>query len=314
MERRRTPMERPTHRTCDTGRMLDARLPHLPQDWSVWAFSDAHGVTSALARALQQASLIDEERRWIAPPGTALVGCGDYIDRGADVRGMVALLRRLQDEAAASGGAVVLARGNHEIMPLMVRRGQHEWLETWLEYGGVATAAAYGCDGSGVAQAERMAATIEACAPGFFEWLESLPQAVRWRDVLFVHGGLAPGFGPDDLGVSTEEHLWVRSGYFDTPWDSGEFERYRAAGIERVVFGHTPQWQGPTLFHDGHSLDIDTNAVGNPSMPDGAAQQLTLVGLGDSTSFSDACFITVDTTDAPDTMRATGDRMPCRPL
>lgn len=284
--------------------MPKARLPHIPHDWDVWAFSDVHGVTSALAEALQQAGLVDASRRWMAPPRTALVGCGDYIDRGGDVRGTVAMLRRLQDEAAAAGGAVVLARGNHEIMPLMVRRGEHEWLETWLEYGGRATAAAYGCDGAGVAHAERMTALIEACAPGLFEWLEGLPQAVRWRDVLFVHGGLAPGFGPRDLGVSTEEHLWVRSGFFDTPWDSDEFERYRAAGIARVVFGHTPQWHGPTLFHEGHSLDIDTNAVGNPSMPAGAAQQLTLVGLGGSTSFDDARFVTIDTTGAPDTMRA----------
>lgn len=283
--------------------MLDARLPHLPPDWTVWAFSDAHGVTSALRSGLQQAGLLDEDAHWMAPPGTALVGCGDYIDRGGDVRGTVALLRRLQHEAAAAGGAVVLARGNHEIMPLMVRRGQQEWLETWLEYGGLATAEAYGCDQAGVAHPERMTGAIEACAPGFFEWLESLPQAVRWRDVLFVHGGLAPGHGPDDLGTTTEEHLWVRSGFFDTPWDSGAFDRYRAAGIERVVFGHTPQWHGPTLFHDGHSLDIDTNAVGNPSMPEGAAQQLTLLGLGASASFGDARFVTVETRHAPDTMR-----------
>jgi 3',5'-cyclic AMP phosphodiesterase CpdA len=284
--------------------MRDARLPHIPSDWAVWAFSDVHGVTSALASALQQAGLVDADQRWIAPERTALVGCGDYIDRGGDVRGTVALLRRLQGEALAAGGAVVLARGNHEVMPLMVRRGQHEWLETWLEYGGLATAAAYGCDGAEVAQARRMAAAIEACAPGFFEWLEALPQAVRWRDVLFVHGGLAPGYGPDDLGIDTDEHLWVRSGFFDTPWDSREFELYRAAGIERVVFGHTPQWHGPALFHDGHSLDIDTNAVGNPSMPDGAAQQFTLLGLADSASFDDARFITIETSTAPDTMRA----------
>ncbi len=283
--------------------MFDARLPHLPDDWTVWAFSDAHGVTSAFASALTQAGLIDAEQRWIAPPRTALVGCGDYIDRGGDVRGLVALLRRLQGQAAEAGGAVVLARGNHEIMPLMVRRGEHEWLATWLEYGGDATASAYGCDQAGVAHVERMASSIEACAPGFFEWLESLPHAVRWRDVLFVHGGLAPGYGPHDLGVTTEEHLWVRSGFFDTAWDSGSFDAYRAAGIERVVFGHTPQWEGATLFHEGHSLDIDTNAVGNPSMPDGAVQELTLLGLADSDTFADARYVTIPTRGAPDTMR-----------
>ena len=113
----------------------------------------------------------------------------------------------------------------------------------------------------------RMVAHLESCAPGLFAWLDRLPHAVRWRDVLFVHGGLPPGRAPEDLGATTDEHLWIRSGFFDTPWDEGEFDVYRAAGIDRVVFGHTPQWAGPTLFHEGHSLDIDTNAVGNPRMP-----------------------------------------------
>ena len=282
--------------------MFDPRLPHVPDDWTVWAFSDAHGVTSALLRALEQAGLVDGRARWVAPPRTALVGCGDYIDRGGDVRGMVALLRRLQQEAPQAGGAVVLARGNHEIMPLMVRRGEHEWLETWLEYGGEATAAAYGCDRDGITHPQRMAASIEACAPGFFDWLDSLPHAVRWRDVLLVHGGLPPGFGPDDLGVHTEEHLWVRSAFFDTAWDSGAFAAYQAAGIGRVVFGHTPQWGGVTRFHDGHSLDIDTNAVGNPRMPAGAVQELTLLRLSGDEVFDEVHTISVPTYEARDSM------------
>ena len=283
--------------------MLHPRLPRVPDDWTVWAFSDPHGVTSALTTALQTAGLIDAEGHWSAPPRTALIGCGDYLDRGGDIRGMVALLRRLQEEAPGGGGVVWPARGNHEAMPMMIRDGRHDWLETWLEYGGDATAAAFGCDGHDIADVTRVEAQLEACAPGLFAWLGSLPQAVRWRDVLFVHGGLAPGHGPDDLGVSTEDHLWVRSAFFDAPWDEADFDAYRAAGIERVVFGHTPQWDGPTLHHDGHSLGIDTNAVGNPRMPEGAVQELTLVGLGDGNTFADARIIRVETEGAPDTMR-----------
>ncbi len=162
--------------------------------------------------------------------------------------------------------------------------------------------AAFGCESSAAADPTRMMATLETCAPGLFDWFDSLAHAVRWRDVLFVHGGLAPGHSPDDLGVTTEEHLWVRSGYFDAPWESAEFEAYRAAGIERVVFGHTPQWDGPTLHHEGRSLGIDTNAVGNPRMPEHAVQQLTLVRLGDSDTFEDAHFVVVPTADAADTM------------
>jgi serine/threonine protein phosphatase 1 len=286
----------------DTLGMPDERLPRVPDDWRVWAFSDPHGVTSAFVTALQAAELIDHERRWMAPPRTALVGCGDYIDRGGDIRGMVELLRHLQTAAAAAGSVVHLARGNHEAMPLMVRTGATEWLDTWLYYGGEQTVEAYDCDPDALIDPERTTETMEACSPGLFDWMAAMPQAVRWRDVLFVHGGLAPGHALDDLGVTTEEHLWVRSGFFEQPWDDGDFAAYQRDGIDRVVFGHTPQPDGPMYFHDGHSLDIDTNAVGNPRMPAGAHQSLTLLGFEGDGSFEQARFVSIPTDDAPDTM------------
>jgi serine/threonine protein phosphatase 1 len=287
--------------------MSHPRIPRVPDDWTVWAFSDTHGVTSGLITALQAARLLDEALHWIAPPRTALIGCGDYLDRGRDARGLVNLLRRLQAEAARAGGAAWLARGNHEAMPLLVRAGAHEWLPTWLEYGGDATLASFGCGDAEARDAQLMAEHLEACAPGLFDWLDGLPQAVRWRDVLFVHGGLPPGQALEDLGATTQEHLWVRSAFFDTPWDEGDFEAYRAAGIDRVVFGHTPQWGGPTLFHEGHSLGIDTNAVGNPRMPAGAVQDLTLLGLAGEGSFESARIVTIPTAGAPDRMRRPHD-------
>ena len=195
------------------------RIARVPDDWTVWAFSDTHGVTSGLLAALRAAGLVDESLHWMAAARTALVGCGDYLDRGVDVRGLVALLRRLEREAATRGGRVILARGNHEAMPLMVRGGAHEWLETWLEYGGDATMASFDWPAVQGHDARGVVAHLESSAPGLFAWLEGLPHAVRWRDVLFVHGGLPPGRRLEDLGLTTDEHLWIRSGFFDTPWD-----------------------------------------------------------------------------------------------
>jgi hypothetical protein len=268
----------------------------------VWAFSDAHGVTSGLIAALQQAGILDEALHWIAPPRTALVGCGDYLDRGGDVRGLLELLRRLQAGAATSGGRVLLARGNHEAMPMMIREGAAEWLETWLEYGGDATLGAFGCRVDGASQASGLLDSLAVRAPWLFGWLEHLPHAVRWRDILFVHGGLPPGRTLGDLGTRTDDHLWVRSAFFDTPWETGAFDGFHRDGIERVVFGHTPQWSGPALFHGGRSLDIDTNAVGDPRMPPGAVQELTLVGLSGDGSFEAARTVAVPTRDAPERM------------
>ena len=283
--------------------MRDPRLPVLPDDWTVWAFTDVHGVTSALIEALRQAGIIDEALHWIAPPRTALVGCGDYIDRGGDVRGLLALVQHLQRVAADGGGAVLPARGNHEAMPLMIRGGAGEWLEVWREYGGDATLTSFGCRPAEATDGRGMTAQLDRCAPGLFDWLEGLPHAVRWRDVLFVHGGLPPNATLDDMGTTTDEHLWIRSGFYERPWLDGAFEAYRAAGVDRVVFGHTPQPGGPTTFHDGHSLDIDTNAVGDPRMGAGSVQELTLLGLCGDESFERARVVTVRTADAPERMR-----------
>ena len=96
----------------------------------------------------------------------------------------------------------------------------------------------------------------------------------------------------------------IRSGFFDRPWGSGAFDAYQRVGIERVVFGHTPQPDGPTLFHEGRSMNIDTNAVGNPHLPPGAAQALTLLGLDGDGAFEGARTIMIRTEDAPDASKS----------
>jgi serine/threonine protein phosphatase 1 len=285
--------------------MTGERIASVPDDWDVWAFSDPHGVTSGLAAALLQAGLVDSFLRWSAGAGTALVGCGDYVDRGADARGTLALLRRLQLEAA--GSRVVLLRGNHEEMLLHLRAGRSEWLTVWLAYGGHATLQSFGCAPADPLGDEEALGGIEAAAPGTFVWLESLAHAARWRDVIFVHGGLSPGHGPDDLGIVTDAHLWIRAEFFETPWQSGAFHAYRRAGVERVVYGHTPSPDGVRVLQGGRLLNLDSNACGNPRMPADARKMVTVVNLGNG-SFEGAPRVAVPTDAAPD--RAMAPELP----
>jgi serine/threonine protein phosphatase 1 len=283
------------------------RLVEIPPTWTVWAFSDPHGVTSGFGAALREAGLIDVGLRWIAPPGTALVGCGDYVDRGRDSRGTLALLRRLQGEAAAANSRVVLLRGNHEEMLIHLWAGRHQWLPVWLAYGGHATLESFGCDPADPMEDEAALRDVENAAPGTFDWLGSLAQAARWRDVIFVHGGLPPDHGPDDLGTITDAHLWIRSEFFETPWESGAFDSYLRAGVERVVFGHTPGADGAQVLQGGRLLNLDSNACGNPRMPADARLMVTLVQVGDA-PFDRAQRIVIPTEQAPD--RA----MPAQPV
>lgn len=279
--------------------MSGERIVQLPEDWMVWTFSDPHGVATGLEAALVEAGLVDRDLRWIAPPKTALVGCGDYLDRGADSRRVLGLLRRLEPDAAAAGGRAIFTRGNHEEMVLHLSQGRHEWLSVWLAYGGHATLQSFGCAPADPQQDHLALAGVEEQSPGLFGWLASLPQAVRWRDVLMVHGGLPPGAALDELGVTTDAHLWVRAEFFETPWSSGSFDRFRADGIERVVFGHTPGPDGIRVLQGGRLLAVDSNACGNPRMPPKARRMVTVVEVGEG-SFERARRVVVPTDDAPD--------------
>jgi len=282
--------------------MRGERIARIPDDWTVWTFSDPHGVATGLEAALIESGLVDAALAWRAPPRTALVGCGDYLDRGADSRGVLALLRRLQVEAEAAGSRVVLTRGNHEETILHLRAGRHEWLPVWLAYGGLATLESFRIALGAPERIEVALAGLDEMAPGLFDWLADMPQAATWRDIVFVHGGLPADAGIDDLGLTTDRHLWIRHEFFTTPWASGAFDGFVADGIERVVFGHTPQPAGVRVMQGGRMFAIDSNACGNPRMPPDAQLMITLVEVGDGGFDQSRCVI-VPTDTAPDRTR-----------
>ena len=281
----------------------DRRIRHVPDDWTVWAFSDCHAVLSGLEAAFLEAGLVDQSLHWAAPPATALVGCGDYVDRGRESRRLVEWLRQLEAEATEAGGVVELARGNHELQLLQAASGDVEVVEIWLRYGGWQALESWGLSGS-ASEVPALLRQVDSITPGALAWFADLAEAVRWRDVLFVHGGLVPQGSLGDLGVRTDDHLYVRATFFTTPFSSGEFARYEMAGVRRVVFGHTPQPYGARLFHEGRSLAIDTNAGRNPTLPPDARSQITLVELRGTVSLADARRVVVSVDDAPDGVAA----------
>lgn len=284
------------------GRAHRAEQPAIatvPDDWAVWAFSDLHAVLDATRMAFREAGLVDAAGHWSAPPRTALVGCGDYLDRGPQGRGLVDFLRRLADEAGAAGGTVQLARGNHEHQLHELAMGRSGAFGEWLLYGGQATLDSWDVGPLDPDDPRATILRLDAVTPGLIAWLGSLPHAVRWRDVLFVHGGLVPGRSLDDLGRMTDAHLLIRAGFYDEPWESGAFAAYEAAGIRRVVFGHTAQAHGARLFHGGRSLALDTNACGALLSPPDAIAAVTLVRLEGDQPFDAAEGIVVGTAAWP---------------
>jgi hypothetical protein len=170
---------------------------------------DVHGARSSLVEILTATGLIDAESHWIGGP-THLVTLGDLIDRGPDSRGVLDLLMRLQEEAAAQGGRVHVVLGNHEAMNLM---GDLRYL-TAADYAAFAAdeTAAQRFAGyasltpSGTVLDDTNVARFEQTYPhGYFArheamgadgrygaWLLSLPAVLVIDDTAFVHGGLPP--------------------------------------------------------------------------------------------------------------------------
>ena len=81
------------------------------------AIGDIHGAADALVEILQQSGLLDDHERW-SGGDAVLVQTGDFLDRGAEAIAVAELLMELQEQAAASGGDVVVLLGNHEILNL----------------------------------------------------------------------------------------------------------------------------------------------------------------------------------------------------
>lgn len=154
---------------------------HFENVERIVAIGDVHGAHDELVSILRGTELIDEELNWTG--GAAhLVSVGDLLDRGDHGRQVLDLLMRLENEAAAAGGAVHVLLGNHEVMVLT---GD-------LRYVSEGDFAQYGSESHG------------GMPPGFMEyraafapageygrWLLGKPVMIRIDDSLFVHGGLS---------------------------------------------------------------------------------------------------------------------------
>ena len=157
------------------------------------AIGDVHGALSGLTGLLEATALIDGEGRW-SGGNAVLVSLGDLVDRGPESRAAMDLLRRLQTEAAAAGGRVIVLLGNHEVMNLTGDLRDVSAAEI-ASYGGAAGhLAAFAPDGE------------------YGEWLLGLDVLALVGETLFVHGGLSSilqGASISDVNARVRQSLSV---------------------------------------------------------------------------------------------------------
>ena len=180
---------------------------------------EVQGAANTVTAFLKHLDLIDSELHW-SGGDTILIQTGDLLDGGEKVRDAMDLFMRIQKEAAAAGGEVIVLMGNHEAMNILgelrdvnymtyetfaeadsVDRQQDAWQEwvAWRTRRANAVKTAFEVDD------EMKADWFALHPPGWVEyveamrpdgvygaWLRTLPVVVEIDDVLFIHGGISP--------------------------------------------------------------------------------------------------------------------------
>jgi hypothetical protein len=214
---------------------------------TLWAVSDVHGNREELDKLLLAAGLTVAHgggMDW--KPGLArqlFLVVGDSVRGGPDSRGVVLLLKKLQEQSAAEGSRVVVLLGNHEVRFLAspFRRGEDE----------------------------------------FSRFIRTMPVAAFVGSWLFAHAGYIDA--RDDLDDLREYFVhvgnsWLRGEYgillepdsileYHDWWKSHRRrsklkDRLETLGLNGLVFGHDPNGLGVprtiAMDADGWFIKLDT--------------------------------------------------------
>jgi hypothetical protein len=183
----------------------------------VVAIGDVHGAYDRFVAMLRAANLIDGRQRWTGGR-SRFVQTGDVLDRGADSRKVVDLLRRLERDAADAGGRVHALLGNHEFMRLVgdwryVSAGEFKAFQSGasadlrdrvLAMNVEPAAKRARSEKREFNEREYRAQFLKDFPLGYFDmqlafdkagdygkWVRSRVAAVRINGVLFIHGGVS---------------------------------------------------------------------------------------------------------------------------
>lgn len=215
----------------------------VPEGAVVWAIGDVHGRADLLLPLLREAV---DDLRLNRPARPVIVMLGDYVDRGADSKGVIDLLCRLSDQADIE---THFLRGNHEER-FEAFLSDPELGASWCEYGGREALLSYGVlipalkgEAEGWVQAS---ASLNAALPETHRrFLARQESSIEIGDYFFAHAGARPGIALSDQ--SPDDLMWIRK----------DFLAAKAPFEKVIVHGHTPE---EAVHADARRIGIDTGA------------------------------------------------------
>ena len=239
--------------------------------------SDVHGHVDQLVAALRHAQLLDSDRAWCGGQAR-LTFLGDYFDRGPDGIAVVDLIRRLQEEADATGGRVDALLGNHEILALGMHRfgdqlvrspwgSRRSFARSWTVNGG-----RLGDQGRLTGEHIAWLGGLDAIAIAGPDLLlhSDTTEYLRWGDTIdAINDAMRDVLAGDDLERWWEcwVRLTTRYAFADVDGEQVAGELLGQLGGERIVHGHSvvatftgqdsSQVKGPLSYAGGRALAID---------------------------------------------------------
>jgi hypothetical protein len=237
------------------------RLPSQPR---LVAIGDIHGDLKALRAALRLAGAIDGDDHWIGK-GLTVVQTGDQVDRGDQDREVLDVLEKLEGDAKAGGGSLVVLNGNHELMNVGFdfRYVTERSFASFSDLAGRAPPLA-----GRLPEDERGRAAAFAPGGPYAQKLARHLTVALVGDSLFAHGGVLPAhvdYGLARLNSEASSFLlgkraelpkplaaedspvWTRD--YGSPEVSAEVcgaltRVLQAVGAKRLIVGHTVQKGG----------------------------------------------------------------------
>jgi len=220
------------------------RQPRLGGSERLYVIGDMHGRADLLDALL---SRIDADVAAKPCEAHAVMGIGDYVDRGPDSREVIERL-----VACVRAHRTILLKGNHEAYLLEFLHNPSV-LGDWRQYGALQTLISYGLKPSlnpSEAEAHELAREFASVLP----WehralLEALPVSFSSGDFFFAHAGIRPGV---PLAAQQEQDLlWIRDDFLLCEDDFGKV----------VVHGHTPVRE-PEIRPNRINIDTGAYATG----------------------------------------------------